>query len=573
MTSTRLLRRAMLAGALLLACPVHARQSGGAGFNEGVDIGGGHRYAVYGVEQWYRAHSVEDRAKSVNCRSMLETARAEENAGLAIAEQLRSAPAAQTHERIDELNAHMKVRDENLGAFQACVNEATRRRPGETSDRPKYYYGRPDPPVDFAQGVMQGITDGFKGDRLSYLVAPAAGRVLRNVKHVGTALAILGSGTTMQDMIRQIQTEAPGTDPWAAGRRIGQLLYKGASLADAVHNVAGAARRARTGSSAPGGRGGSGASGGAPEPVGAAGHGAPASASSGAGVAPRAVPDTTPAGLPAHAQVADQTLPTAAQGDTVPNAAPTDAPAATARGPPAYPKGKFIKGGSFGHVNEVAGDPGKVFKEVSGAPKQAKKRFKGQIKGYDLVKQANAHLPTGAEPIPQTAILDSGVPENAPPWMVMEHVENADRWKAVGAQTVKNTKTPFNAEQNQAVRNLNKQLADSGLVWIDPNKGNLFFFRQNGQLKAGILDHDFIYTREQAAAIARSASHTMAAATEAGDVQKAFDSMPVAQQLMFANVSLGGGSIHDFADLPKGGQFDAQGFMKTMDTRFGYEAR
>ncbi len=553
-----LMHRVRIAGcvaALLLTPAAHAQEPGGAGFAEGEDIGGGHKFAVYGVETWYRAHDVESRAKSAHCRGMLETARAEEDAGLAIAERLRSDPAGQTRELIDQLNAHMKVRNENLRAFQSCVVEATRWRPDDDPERPKYYYGRPDPAVDFAQGVAQGITDGFKGDRVSYLVGPAAGRLLRNVRHVGTALAVLGTGTALEDAIGQIQAASPGMDHWTAGRKLGQLVYQGLSVADAVHNVAGAVRRTpSTGS-----------------PHAGPSDGVPVSASAAGGTPPRAVPDTTPAGMPPRAPGPDGTLPAGAADTTLAAAAPARAVAATARGPPGYEIGPFIDRGTFGSVYEVAGHPDKVFKEVTGLPGEALARHQGQVNGHDLVERANANLPAGAEPIPQAAILDHGVPADGSPWMVMEHVEQAGRWKQLGAETVKDASVPYTPAQAEAVRNLGDQLADSHLVWLDPNKGNVFFFRENGVLKAGVLDHDFIYTREQAADIAEATSRALSVDADADEMNAIFESLPHEQKVMYYNVSLSNRSMEDFTGLAGPEQFDTRAFMDAMANRHGFD--
>lgn len=225
-------RRAVVAAiAFASAVSIAAQGQGSAGFVEGEDIGGGEKFAVYGAERWFANHTLEWRAKAADCRTHLEAARAEENAALALRPALL-APGSH-RELIEIFHAHIATRTEHLAAFRDCSNEANRYR-AEDADRPAYYYGRPDPPIDFAQGVAQGVTDGFEGDRLWYAASPGIGPLLQKFKRVSTAVAAIGGASTAANMLKTAQEINPNVDPYDFGRKVGELIYQGADLRDAV---------------------------------------------------------------------------------------------------------------------------------------------------------------------------------------------------------------------------------------------------------------------------------------------------------------------------------------------------
>ena len=186
---------------------------------------------------------------------------------------------------VDEFHAHIAARDEHLEAFRDCSNEANRNRPDDT-ERPAYYYGRPDPPVDFAQGVAKGVRDGLI--IASGTPGPAAAKVFEKFKLIGGAIAAIGAGTTAADMVKTAQEINPDLDPYDFGRKVGELVYQGADLKDAATHAAGAAAslpgRARPGSGAQGG-GGSPSAGGRFSQAGNAGN---SGGGSGAGAQPGA---------------------------------------------------------------------------------------------------------------------------------------------------------------------------------------------------------------------------------------------------------------------------------------------
>ena len=412
-----------------------AAEQGGAGFVEGEDIGGGARLAVYGAEQWFANHNVEWRAKAAHCKAHLEAARAEENQALAI-RQVMTDTRRQTRDLIDEFNAHIGRRGEHLEAFRDCSNEATRYRP-ENADRPPYYFGRPDPPVDFAQGVAKGVRDGFNDDRLWYATGPAAGKALQKLGLVGGALAAIGAGTTAADMVRTAQEINPSLDPYDFGHKVGQLIYQGADLKDAVTHAAAAAASP-------------------PPPARARGAGAPP-----------------------------------ASGDDLPTV-PTDPGAGpSARGPPT---GAPIANGSFGTVYQYPGNADLVVKHVDRprvTPEIAAQAVRGQQHGHDLIAAANASPNAPGTDIPTTKIIESD-PNGQPPSMVMENIYGPT-WRGKGAYVVPSGE-PLADEEIAAANELAKNMADKGLVWLDPNRGNVFYFFEGNTLRAGVLDHDFIYT-------------------------------------------------------------------------------
>ena len=185
-----------------------------------------------------------------------------------------------------------------------------------------------------------------------------------------------------------------------------------------------------------------------------------------------------------------RTLPTVPTDDV--STGPRDPSAGpSARGPPT---GAVIGEGSFGTVYEYPGNTALVTKKLDRpkiTPEQALESALGQQRGQALIDEANARLP--GNDIPMTRILESD-PRGNPPWMVMENLKGP-AWAAKDAATLQDG--PLNDEQLEAVNALAENIADKGLVWIDPNPGNMFFFREGKVLKAGVLDHEFIYTPDE----------------------------------------------------------------------------
>jgi ribosomal protein L12E/L44/L45/RPP1/RPP2 len=636
---------AALVAALTLAgaVSVGAQEQGGAGFIEGEDIGGGEKFAVYGAERWFNNHALEWRAKAAGCKTHLEAARAEENAALA----LRPAMLAPGSHRdlLEQFHAHIAKRTEYLKAFADCSNEANRYRP-EDADRPAYYYGRPDPPVDFAQGVAQGVTDGFKGDAIWYAASPGLGPLLQKFKKVGTAVAAVGAASTANNMLKTAQEVNPNVDPYDFGRKVGELIYQGADLKDAVKNAAkgaaslpAAGARAGTasgaapassrstgasgssatpsgsaaGSSAGAGSagpvaGGGGAAGGSPPRGGPpAGGGANNSGGSGGGGSrpPAGDPGSdgtpgggrsqpggqaTPGSAPADTTVAsgDRTLPSgnAGAGDgggpvaanpaqppyvqepgtgpTVPSedvpTLPRDPSAGpSARGPPA---GKKIAEGGSGTVYEYPGDPTLATKKLDRGtltPGERVESVGGQQHGADLIAAANANpaKPGGDSPaIPMTKIIET-FPDADPPALVMENI-NAGAWRAKGAYVVPG-KEPFADEELAAANELADTLADNGLVWTDPNRGNVFFFFEGDKLRAGILDHDYIYTPDELKAVLRSPQQSLGLSVFGGKWQGD------------PSTNAGVAAVQDwYSDFMVDGVIEPHAYMDAMMRRHGW---
>ena len=79
-------------------------------------------------------------------------------------------------------------------------------------------------------------------------------------------------------------------------------------------------------------------------------------------------------------------------------------------------------------------------------------------------------------------------------------MENAygPTWQAKKAYVPPSGKR-LNPKEVEAINQLADNMADKGLVWVDPNPGNVFFFNEGNKLRAGVLDHDFIYTPSELA--------------------------------------------------------------------------
>jgi len=63
---------------------------------------------------------------------------------------------------------------------------------------------------------------------------------------------------------------------------------------------------------------------------------------------------------------------------------------------------------------------------------------------------------------------------------------------STGAYVGKGGLLDLSPSEKQAYSQLLNQLDSNGLYWADAKPSNVFFFEQNGQLRAGVLDHDFL---------------------------------------------------------------------------------
>lgn len=128
------------------------------------------------------------------------------------------------------------------------------------------------------------------------------------------------------------------------------------------------------------------------------------------------------------------------------------------------------------------GEDGTVVKVLK--PNYGDDAFNRMIESYEYID--------GYDDIPKVEIL-SHKNDASGRQLIIEDL-NSPKWQANGknAYLLEDGHVVTNAEA-AAVQELGQKLLDKGLMWADPNKGNVFFFKDsNGKLTAGIIDHDFI---------------------------------------------------------------------------------
>jgi hypothetical protein len=140
--------------------------------------------------------------------------------------------------------------------------------------------------------------------------------------------------------------------------------------------------------------------------------------------------------------------------------------------------GEKVAEGGFGAVYKIPGQPGRLFKIIHDTEAGAG-AVTGQVNGHNLIKGDPKGLPTAQ-------IFSSG---KNPPYLITEDI-HAGQWAAKGARLATGA---LDKAEKDAVKALYDNLARKGFIWLDGHQGNIFFFREGGALKAGILDQDFIY--------------------------------------------------------------------------------
>ena len=131
------------------------------------------------------------------------------------------------------------------------------------------------------------------------------------------------------------------------------------------------------------------------------------------------------------------------------------------------------------------GDDGTVVKVLK--PGQGDEAFDRMVESYRYIENH--------DDIPKVEILSYTNDANGRR-LIIEDL-NSPKWQNKDAYLLGDGRKVSDLEA-AAVQELGQNLLDKGLMWADPNKGNVFFFKDaNGNLKAGIIDHDFIAPVDQ----------------------------------------------------------------------------
>ena len=394
------------------------------------------------------------------------------------------------------------------------------------------YYGdsnRPAPVVEFAHGLSKGIWAAEVEDLPWALVNPA--KRLDKYKRLAGTVAALSTGNSVVDLYNQLRQLDPTAPNFDLGYQAGRILRQGAHLRE-VGKVY--ARR----------------------PTGVAGAGAQKS--------------TEVARAPSSEQPGSGGARTSA--GTAPRGS-VNGPGSV-HAPTGYVLGKEVGHGSFGKVYELEGQPTKVLKEVwvdPNNPFSGKVSVRRQQSGYDLIAKTNADptKPAAKDPIPTTTLYEARTPPKETPYLLMEHATQAPRWMAKNAY-VKAKGADFTPDEQRAMRELGQKFADNGLVWSDPNPGNVSFFTEGGVLKAAVIDHDFIFPAKQAEAIAKSMRLKLNSLRDPNDPVAVNQALNAEQRVMFNKLAFGKDSRPWLQAYLDGAAFSAQGFMDAMASANGY---
>ena len=144
--------------------------------------------------------------------------------------------------------------------------------------------------------------------------------------------------------------------------------------------------------------------------------------------------------------------------------------------------GNPVGSGGFNIVYEIKGQPDRLLKILKNPdPNISPASVLRQVNGYDLIK--------GDPTIPSAKIYSSGASRGGTSYLVVEDL-NYGAW---AQKNVKINVVSPNQAQLAAVEELYQNLGRRGLIWPDGKLDNIFFFEEAGKIRAGILDHDFIF--------------------------------------------------------------------------------
>lgn len=155
--------------------------------------------------------------------------------------------------------------------------------------------------------------------------------------------------------------------------------------------------------------------------------------------------------------------------------------------------GDKIGAGGFGSVYKLD-DSGTVYKVMNADdPVTALANVERQLRGQALLEQAD---------IPHTEIYrlrnfeDEG--------KIVLDMQDATKYGPNGSYVGKSGGIGgLNDDEYKAFTNLLEDIDNKGLVWGDAKPSNTFFYRENGVLKAGVLDHDLVMPKGEYADLYR----------------------------------------------------------------------
>jgi hypothetical protein len=163
------------------------------------------------------------------------------------------------------------------------------------------------------------------------------------------------------------------------------------------------------------------------------------------------------------------------------------------RGPDGRPQTLTLrdyKGQGLYNVVFTTDDPKRVVK-LTVNPELSREQILESARG--VVHGANYLLdppvPTSAPPIPHKRVLMADT-DGALPYTITEALDPASEWQI--PKSGRHYTRPLSRDEQVAVLELYQNLSRQGLVWADGHLDNIYFFKDGGGVRAGILDTDRI---------------------------------------------------------------------------------
>jgi hypothetical protein len=105
------------------------------------------------------------------------------------------------------------------------------KRPDQGPDR--YKFGKPDPPIMFADGISKGMADCF-AENLPVDMATAPLAVLKRLERLKKAVEVVGKAGSIYAIYEDIKAYDPTADPYEVGKWLGKLICDGKDLREVV---------------------------------------------------------------------------------------------------------------------------------------------------------------------------------------------------------------------------------------------------------------------------------------------------------------------------------------------------
>jgi hypothetical protein len=167
--------------------------------------------------------------------------------------------------------------------------------------------------------------------------------------------------------------------------------------------------------------------------------------------------------------------------------------------------------GHYGVVYELPGHPGvllKIIHKESGA-----NSIRGQLAGRALLERGLR--------VPSAAILGHRIDDQGVSYLLVEDLRRLPGFKNYPQKAP----VRFDEETSIALAELYRDIGRGGRVFADGHLGNIYFFREGGRLRAGVIDHDQMIDMADVAQRTGNLMYRAMQNSLPGDVRKQFFGM------------------------------------------------